>query len=164
MRGLLKAYLDKPLNADIDAKLYNFYENRPERLGMTIAYGQIPDEAKSLEGQLLRIRSKWLVYGEKTISLTCELIHRESINKFSRIRKYNPISDQVLLLRRSLLAMPKPLHITLGCTIYGYPAQAGDECAKFWREINEQKFPPPPSVLCEETFEATIEFQNFEAT
>lgn len=163
MRGLLKAYLDKPINADINESIKSRYNNRPKRLGITIAYGEIPDEAKSLEGQLLRIRSKWLVHGEKTTFLTCELISREGLDLFSRIRRSLPITDQVLKLRRILLPIPKPFHITLGWIERSYPAQAGDECATFWSGMNAQEYPPLPSALCEKTFEATIEFQNFEA-
>ena len=161
MKGLLKAYLKEPINTDINAVVKSCYKNRPERLGMTIAYGEIPDDAKSLEGQSFRIRTKWLVSGEKTTFLTCEMKIDEISDLFPRIRQHNQISDQVLRLRR-LLLMPKPLHITLGWIERSYPAQAGDECAKFWHGMHKQELPPLPSFLCETTLEATIEFKNFE--
>ena len=143
MRGLLKAYSGMPIDAEIDSR----YEKRPERLGMTIAYGEIPDEASPLEGEVIRLRSRWLVYGEKTTFLTCELVRSK-------------VGDRVLKIRRLLLPMPKPFHLTLGWIEGGCPAQAGDECATFWRGIVGPKL---PSVLCKKTIEATIEFQNFEA-
>ena len=162
MKGLLKAYLKKPINADINAVAKSCYTNRPERLGMTIAYGEIPNEAKALESEALWIRTKWIVCGEKTTFLTCEVISRSISDLFPRFRHSMPIADQVLQLRRSIIPIPKPFHITLGWIGRSYPAQAGDECAKFWHGMNKQELPPLPSFLCETTLEATIEFKNFE--
>lgn len=146
MDGLLKAYLNVPINAKIDGH----YANRPKRQGVTFAYGSdISEEALILHGKTIDFRTYWIVAGTKTAFLTCELVGSE-------------VSDRVLALRRVRLVKPIPFHLTLGWVLGASPVQAGNECADFWSRMAEKGCSPPPSVQFESIVSGTIEFQNFE--
>jgi len=155
MRGLLKAYLlDSPTGEWISRQHKTWpkgdrYIHQPERLGMTIAYGEMPDEALALVGTIIQLKTDRIIYGEMTSFAICGLAESEMSAQIHNIRSQMPIH-------------PKPLHMTLGWADGGAPAQAGDECAKFWRDVRAVDL--APADYCQKTLTATIEFQNFEAT
>ena len=147
MRGLLKAYL--PRNTAFNARIEDRYVHGPERLGMTIAYGQMPNEALALVGVTIQIKADRIICGEMTSFSICGLTESE-------------MSAQIHSIRSQLPIQPKPLHITLGWVEGACPALAGHECATFWREVTTEAL--APANYYQETWTATIEFQNFEAT
>ena len=147
MMGLLKAYL--PHNAVIEATIDDRYVHRPDRLGMTIAYGEMPDEARALVGVTIQIKPDRIVQGEMTAFAICGLTESEE-------------SAHIYSIRKQLPTQPKPLHMTLGWIEGAFPAQAGDECATFWRDIMPADL--APADYYQKTLTATIEFKNFEDT
>ena len=145
MDGLLKAYVKVPVGAKIDSH----YANRPKRIGVTIAYGSdISEEALNLVGSIVSFRTEWIVSGDKTAFVTCELIVSES-------------SDRVINIRRDRLVIPTPFHLTLGWVIGASPVLSGYECAAFWSSMADREC-LPPSVQFESIVSGTIEFQSFE--
>ena len=150
MRGLLKAYLLKlPMNALFVGNLLkgDRYVHQPERLGMTIAYGEMPDDALALVGVIIQVKADRIIYGEKTSFAICGLTESE-------------MSAQIHNIRSQMLIHPEPLHMTLGWAEGAAPAQAGDECAMFWRDVQAADL--APADYCQKTLTAAIEFQNFE--
>ena len=152
MRGLLKAYLGKlPMNALFVGNLpkSDRYVHWPDRLGMTIAYGEMPDEALALVGTTIQIKPDRIVHGENTLFAICGLTESE-------------VSAQIHSIRSQLPTQPKPLHMTLRWVEGAAPVQAGDECATFWRDVTPADL--APANYYQKTLTATIEFQNFEAS
>ena len=147
MRGLLKAYL--PRNTAFNGRTDDRYVHGPERLGMTIAYGEMHDEALALVGTTIQIKSDRIVHGEMTSFAICGLTASDVSAHIHKIRSQLPIQ-------------PKPLHMTLGWVEGASPAQAGDECSIFWRDVKAVDL--APADYYQKTWTATIEFQNFEAT
>ena len=152
MRGLLKAYLLKlPMNALFVGNLpkSDRYVHRPDRLGMTIAYGEMPDDALALVGTIIQIKPDRIVHGEMTLFAICGLTESDT-------------SAQIHSIRSHLPTQPKPLHMTLRWVEGAFPAQAGEECATFWRDVTPADL--TPANYYQKALTATIEFQNFEAT
>ena len=154
MRGLLKAYLlDSPTREWISRQHKNWpkgdrYVHQPKRLGMTIAYGEMPDNALVLVGASIQIKTDRIIYGENTSFAICGLTESE-------------MSAQIHNIRSQMAIHPKPLHMTLGWVEGAAPAQAGDECAIFWSGVQASDL--APADYCQKTLTAMIEFQNFEA-
>lgn len=53
--GLLKAYLSKEDAAGIKARVSLKYDHYPDRLGVTLAVGQMPDELAAMAGQRILV-------------------------------------------------------------------------------------------------------------
>lgn len=53
--GLLKAYLSEEETAGINARVSLKYDHYPDRLGVTLAVGKMPDELAAMAGQLILV-------------------------------------------------------------------------------------------------------------
>lgn len=123
MPGLLKAYADFDMEESIDSK----YVNRPDRLGMTLCFGDAGWLPEVLDGTTIDIDLSWVVEGPQNAFVLADLPERF------------PLASGDLFISRQIRDggfYRHPYHLTLGWVEGSAPINSCAEAQEFIDMIN----------------------------